>query len=153
MRPALLHRAFRATGPSMLAGLALACATATAADTPAPLDPVHAFFESMSRYDQAGMRAQVLPEGTATLMRDGKPVQFTLDAFIDHVKPGKARIEERLGTPRVLVDRDLAMAWAPYVFLVDGKPHHCGTDVFNLVRTEAGWRIAAIADNSRKCES
>ena len=138
----------------LLAGLALVCTTA-AADTPASpgvLEPVHAFFDAMARYDQAGMRAQVLPAGTATLMREGKPVQLTLGDFVDHVKPGKQRIEERISKPQVMVDHDLAVVWAPYTFLLDGKPHHCGTDVFNLVQVDGQWRIAAIADNSRKCE-
>lgn len=139
----------------LLAGmlLAIAAAPAMAADTgdAAVLTPVHAFFDGMARYDQAAMRAQVLPEGTATLMRHGKPVQLTLGAFVDHVKPGKERIEERIGKPQVLVDHELAVVWAPYTFLLDGKPHHCGTDVFNLVQVDGQWRIAAIADNSRDC--
>ncbi|UGB37472.1 nuclear transport factor 2 family protein [Frateuria soli] len=144
----------------LLGGLTLICASALA-DTPASrgvpehgaLEPVHAFFDAMARHDRAAMRAQVLPAGTATLMREGKPVQLTLGDFVDGVKPGKERIEERIGTPQLLVDHDLAMVWAPYTFLLDGKPHHCGTDVFNLVRVEGRWRIAAIADNSRECVS
>ena len=138
----------------LLACLALVCGAAIA-DTPASpgvLKPVHAFFDAMSRHDQAAMRAQVLPAGTATLMRKGKPVQLTLGDFVDHVKPGKERIEERIGKPQVMVDQDLAVVWAPYTFLLEGKPHHCGIDVFNLVRVDGRWRIAAIADNSRSCE-
>jgi Putative lumazine-binding len=139
----------------LLGGLALVCVAALA-DTPASpgvLEPVHAFFDAMARHDQAAMRAQVLPAGTATLMRAGKPVQLTLGEFVDHVKPGKERIEERISKPQVMVDHDLAVVWAPYTFLLDGKPHHCGIDVFNLVRVDGHWRIAAIADNSRPCES
>jgi hypothetical protein len=140
--------------PALL-GLAalLAWTGPAAAATPqeqAVLAPVHAFFAAMSRYDQAAMRAQVLPEGGATLMRHGKPVQLGLGAFVDHVKPGKQRIEERIRDPLVRIDDDIAVVWAPYVFLVDGKPHHCGTDVFNLARVDGRWLIAGIADNSRE---
>jgi hypothetical protein len=161
MRPTLLSRS-RALAASighqrllpLLGGLTLVCAAALA-DTPAShgaLAPVHAFFDAMARHDQAAMRAQVLPAGTATLMREGKPVQLTLGDFVDHVKPGKERIEERIGKPQVMVDHDLAVVWTPYTFLLDGKPHHCGIDVFNLVQVDGKWLIAAIADNSRKCE-
>jgi len=161
MRPTLLSRG-RALAASighqrllpLLGGLTLVCAAALA-DTPAShgaLAPVHAFFDAMARHDQAAMRAQVLPAGTATLMREGKPVQLTLGDFVDHVKPGKERIEERIGKPQVMVDHDLAVVWTPYTFLLDGKPHHCGIDVFNLVQVDGKWLIAAIADNSRKCE-
>lgn len=147
--PALRHAAL-AAALAAAASTAMAQAPATASSS-AVLEPVHAFFDAMARYDPAAMRAQVLPAGTATLMRHGKPVQLTLGAFVDQVKPGKQRIEERIGVPQVLVDGDLAMAWAPYTFLLEGKPHHCGTDVFNLVRVDGRWRIAAIADNSRPC--
>ena len=129
---------------------ALAAAPPPARDADV-LAPVHAFFAAMSRYDQAGMRAQVLPAGMATLMRDGKPVQLALGDFVDHVKPGKARIEERIRHPQVSIDDDIAVVWAPYVFLLDGKPHHCGTDVFNLARVDGRWLISGIADNSRDC--
>lgn len=150
MRP--MQRHFVRQLALLLAGLAVAGAAAAAdTSTGAVLQPVHAFFASMARFDQAGMRAQVLPAGTATLMRKGKPVQLTLGDFVDHVKPGKEKIEERLGTPQVLVDDNVAVVWAPYTFLLEGKPHHCGTDVFNLVRVDGQWRIAAIADNSRDC--
>jgi len=145
--------------PLCLAALPLAAFAATPARVAAPpatrdaavLAPVHAFFTAMARYDQAGMRAQVLPAGMATLMRDGKPVQLALGDFVDHVKPGKARIEERIRDPQVNVDNNIAVVWAPYVFLLDGKPHHCGTDVFNLARVDGRWLIAGIADNSRSC--
>lgn len=157
MRPAFLRRdhvpAILRT--ALVAALALASGAViagTPAASPGVLEPVHAFFSAMARYDQAAMRAQVLPAGTATLMRKGKPVQLTLGDFVDHVKPGKERIEERLGKAQVMVDGDLAVVWAPYTFLLEGKPHHCGTDVFNLVRVDGKWQIAAIADNSRECE-
>lgn len=130
---------------------ALAVPSPSATGDTAVLAPIQAFFVAMSRYDQAGMRAQVLPAGMATLMRHGKPVQLALGDFVDHVKPGKARIEERIHDPLVSVDDDIAVVWAPYVFLLDGKPHHCGTDVFNLARVDGHWLITGIADNSRDC--
>lgn len=150
---AMILRTGRQRLVPLAAGLALVCVAALA-DSPASpgvLEPVHAFFDAMARHDQAAMREQVLPAGTATLMREGKPVQLTLGDFVDHVKPGKERIEERISKPQVMVDHDLAVVWAPYTFLLEGKPHHCGIDVFNLVRVDGHWRIAAIADNSRAC--
>ena len=144
-RPAVLSFALLVTAP------VLAAPSAPAASDAVVLAPVQAFFTAMSRYDQAGMRAQVLPAGMATLMRHGKPEQLALGDFVDHVKPGKARIEERIHDPQVRVDDNIAVVWAPYVFLLDGKPHHCGTDVFNLARVDGHWLISGIADNSRDC--
>jgi hypothetical protein len=47
------------------------------------------------------------------------------------------------------VDDNVAVIWAPYVFYIDGKPHHCGTNVVNLVSVCGQWFISAVADTAR----
>ncbi len=85
------------------------------------------------------------------LMRDGKPVQMTFEAFADRVgKPGKSHIQERIHDPLVRIDHDLALVWAPFDFLVDDKIDHCGTDLFTLIRADGKWLIASVADTSSK---
>ena len=41
-----------------------------------------------------------------------------------------------------MIDGDLAVVSGRYTFYVGDKFSHCGKDVFNLLRTEAGWKIA-----------
>jgi len=115
------------------------------------LAPIHEMFDSMAKHDAVALKKPLLPGGTMVLMRDGKPHQLTFDAFADIIaKPGKAQIEERIHDPLVRVDNDLAVVWAPFDFLVDGKVDHCGTDLFNLVKTDGKWLIASVADTGRK---
>lgn len=115
------------------------------------LAPVKAMFEGMAKRDASAIKESLLPGGTMVLMRDGKPVQMTFDAFADRVaRPGTAHIEERIHDPLVRIDHDLAIVWAPFEFLVDGKVDHCGTDLFTLVRSDKKWLIASIADTGRK---
>lgn len=117
----------------------------------AVLAPVRALFDGMAKRDANAIRKPLLTGGTMVLMRDGKPTQMTFEAFADRVgKPGTTRIEERIHNPLVRIDHDLAVVWAPFEFLVDGKVDHCGTDLFNLVRTDGKWLIASIADTGRK---
>lgn len=117
----------------------------------AVLAPITAMFDGMAKRDAAAIKKPLLPGGGMVLMRDGKPTQMTFDAFADAVgKPGKAQIEERIHDPLVRIDNDLAVVWAPFEFLVDGKVDHCGTDLFNLVRAEGKWLIASVADTGRK---
>jgi hypothetical protein len=93
----------------------------------------------------------LLPGGSLTLMRNGKPVQLTFDQFAEAIgKPGKSPIEERIHDPLVRIDNDLAVVWAAFDFLVDGKVDHCGTDLFNMVRVDGKWLVASIADTGRK---
>jgi hypothetical protein len=133
--------------------LALPAATAQNPGTQeeqAVLAPVKAMFDGMAKRDVEAFKKPLLTGGTMVLMRDGKPVRMTFDEFASRVgTPGTKRIEERIHDPLVRVDHDLAVVWAPFEFLVDGKVDHCGTDLFNLVHTEGEWRIASVADTGR----
>jgi hypothetical protein len=117
----------------------------------AVLSPVTALFEGMAKRDAEAIKKPLLTGGTMVLMRDGKPTQITFEAFATLVaKPGTTRIEERIHDPLVRIDHDLAVVWAPFEFFEDGKVVHCGTDLFNLVRTDGKWLIASVADTGRK---
>jgi hypothetical protein len=117
----------------------------------AVLAPITAMFAAMAKHDVTAFKQPLLTGGSLVLMRDGKPVQMTFDAFADLIgKPGKAQIEERIHDPLVRIDNDLAVVWAPFEFLVDGKVDHCGTDLFNMVRVNGQWLVASIADTGRK---
>jgi len=115
------------------------------------LAPIQAMFDGMAQRDAAAIAAPTLPGGTMVLMRDGKASQMTFTEFATRVgKPGKTKIEERIHDPLVRIDNDLAVVWAPFDFLVDGKVDHCGTDLFNMVRVDGTWKIGAVADTGTK---
>lgn len=120
------------------------------AEQQAVLAPIEQLFDGMAKRDAAAIKKPLLSGGTMVLMRDGKPTQMTFEDFADRVgKPGTTHIQERIHDPLVRIDHDLAVVWAPFEFLVDGKVDHCGTDLFNLVRTDGKWVIASIADTGR----
>ena len=122
----------------------------SAKEAQAVMAPINEMFDGMAKRDAAAIKKPLLPGGGLVLMRDGKPTQMTFEDFADRVgKPGPAKIEERIHDPLVRIDNDLAVVWAPFDFLVDGKVDHCGTDLFNLVRTEGKWVIANVADTGR----
>src|SRR5262249_55759400 len=121
------------------------------AEQQAVLAPITQLFDGMAKRDAAAIKKPLLNGGTMVLMRDGKPAQMTFDDFADRVgKPGTTQIQERIHNPLVRIDHDLAMVWAPFEFLVDGKVDHCGTDLFTLARTDGQWVIASVADTGRK---
>jgi hypothetical protein len=126
----------------------------TKAEEQAVLAPLQGIFDGIAKQDRELVRAQLLPGGMATLIRDDKPVQLHFDAFVARLvwKPGD-QYEERIHDPIVHIDNDIAVLWTPYVFLINGKLDHCGTDIVNLVRRDGHWLISGVADNSRKnCE-
>jgi hypothetical protein len=126
-------------------------AAVMSADQKAALASFQAMLDGLGKRDKAAMQAQLLPGGGAVLMRNGKPVQMTLEMLADRVsQPGKETHEERIHDAIVHVDGDVAIVWAPFEFLVDGKIDHCGRDIANMVRVDDRWLVAAIEDNGRK---
>jgi hypothetical protein len=116
----------------------------------AALASFQAMLDGLGKRDKAAMMAQMLPGGSAVLMRKGKPAQMTFEVLTDRLsQPGPATHEERIHDAVVHVDGDVATVWAPFEFLVDGKIDHCGRDIANLVRIDGRWVIASIEDNGR----
>jgi Putative lumazine-binding len=139
----------------LISSLRAAAARSTAspvdsAEQQAVLEPINQMFDGMAKRDAALIKKPLMTGGSLVLMRDGKPVQMTFEDFAARVgKPGTTQIQERIHDPLVRIDHDLAVVWAPFEFLVDGKVDHCGTDLFNLVHTDGKWIIASVADTGR----
>jgi hypothetical protein len=64
--------------------------------------------------------------------------------------PHKEIYDERIVIADVKIDGPLASVWAPYKFYVGTRFSHCGVDVFQLMKTAAGWKIICIVDTRRK---
>lgn len=79
--------------------------------------------------------------------RDGKGISktrvMTGEAFAKMISESKsADYNEKMLSPEARISGDLAVVSGRYTFYVGDKFSHCGTDNFNLVRTEAGWKIS-----------
>ena len=115
-------------------------------DNAAVLGVVQKLFDEMAAANAAGILSTGTADNQLTAIRktrDGKTTvsvingeQFT--KFF--TKPGA--IKEVMYAPKVDIDGDWAMVWGRYVFFSEGKLSHCGINQFNLVRTDAGWKIA-----------
>ena len=63
-------------------------------------------------------------------------------------------IKERMREREVVVQvhQKIATVWAPYDLWVNDTYSHCGVDVFTLLKTSAGWKIASLAFTMEKEE-
>ncbi len=61
-------------------------------------------------------------------------------------------IKERMREAQVSmqIHERIAMIWAPYDLWVNDKYSHCGVDVFTLLKTQKGWKIASLAYSIEK---
>ena len=137
-----------ATFGALLALLPLAAAPS--GQTPPPfaeqeavLAVIDEFMTALSTNDFARM-SRIRLDGGATIVERpaaGGGTQVTRRVFqADTQKPGSYR--ERYWDPVVHIRGRLAVVWTPYEFWQDGKTSHCGIDVFDMVKEDAGWRIA-----------
>jgi hypothetical protein len=119
----------------------------------AVLKPLQLMCDGLVKKDAKLIQDQLLPGGMATQIREGKPVQMHFDFFdtrLQHLfETSNDQFEETLYHPEVRIDHDIAVIWAPYIFTVNGKMDHCGTNVFTMYRQNGRWLASNVADNGR----
>ena len=110
----------------------------------------------MTARDVEGARQVLQPQGRfhAMRMKDGKPDvrAFANEEYLADLQASKQRMQERIWNADVRVNGLVATVTAPYDFWIDGKFSHCGTDSFDLIKTEEGWKIAGgVYTVEQKC--
>lgn len=129
-----------------LAGMAVAQAEA---DRDAAILVVNQLFAGMKAKSADQIRGVFAPDVHFLAIdkpRDGKGISktrvMTGEAFAKQISESKsAEYIEKMISPEARITGDLAVVSGRYTFYVGDKFSHCGTDTFNLVRTEAGWKI------------
>lgn len=126
----------------------------------AVMAPVDAMFAALAARDGQAVLGQVRPEGAATVAienADGSRSirRLSWSAFAGGIKPGPERYEERMSDAAIDIDGDIAMVWGRYVFLIDGKPHHCGVNHFDMIREAGQWKVLNVTWSQRTtgCEN
>jgi hypothetical protein len=159
----ILRKLYRRQAPLVL--LALTVLTArpdvlTASAAAAPVQPatspagdaeaevlavVDRFFVAFAANDFAAM-AKLRVEGSVDFVdgpsKTGGTRLTRRPVTVERNTPGNYR--ERYWDPDVKVRGRIAVVWAPYEFWLDGKSHHCGIDVFEMVKEDDGWKIANL---------
>jgi hypothetical protein len=110
-------------------------------------------FEAMRTKNAEAIRGLFTAEGQLVAIdkpRTGEGLSktriLTADAFAKMISESKApEYIEKMPQPKVEMYGDLAVVHGRYTFYVGDKFSHCGTNTFNLVRTEQGWKIANAA--------
>jgi hypothetical protein len=117
---------------------------------------INRFFEGMSKGDTALLKSTCTDDPilqTYMADKEGNMLLYTEDfdnlvAFIG--TPSKDKYKEEIEFDAIHVEKSLASVWTPYVFYVNGKVSHSGTNSFQLVKTGEGWKIQYIIDTRRK---
>ena len=142
--------------PLLALVLLAGCVTAGSSAAPAP-DPqvaevvavANRLFAAMEARDTAEIRRMFLPQARiVSVARQGEGTaerERSIGEFIPGIAAAPEPLRERMWSPEVRIDGDLAMLWAPYDFHNGARFSHCGTDAFQMVRLGGEWRIAALS--------
>ena len=89
--------------------------------------------------------SQIRPEGT--IVRE-----VPISKFVQSVLSRKqGDMDERvLSWGPILIDHEIATAWVPYEFYLNGKFSHKGVDVFLFVKTGNEFKIQTLLYNMQK---
>ncbi|PYT00080.1 MAG: hypothetical protein DMF63_08920 [Acidobacteria bacterium] len=132
-----------------------------AADRESAIAVVNRLFAVMKAKDAEQIRSVFSSDGQLIAIdkpKDGKGISktrvLTGDAFATLIASNKgADYIEHMPSPEARVTGDLAVVSGRYTFHLGDKLSHCGTNTFNLVRTETGWKIANAASTLEfQCE-
>jgi len=98
--------------------------------------------------DTTAFRAVFMPNAMIYTVRerDGQPVSASRSPFTETFR-ASTKIKERMKDEgvEVQVHGNIAQVWAPYNLWINDTFSHCGIDVFTLIKTASGWRIAALS--------
>lgn len=124
------------------------------------MKPVRALLAALETNDQAAVLAVSRPEGGLTVAferPDGarRIRHLNWAQFAAGLTPSDDKFEERLDSPAIEIDGDIALVWGKYTALTNGKIDHCGVDHFDLVRESGVWKILNVTWSQRTagCES
>ena len=119
------------------------------------MQPIKALFAAIAARDSAAMERLLVPGGSATTVAQRPDGSFvvqrrTWSEVLARFQPGAEKFEEKLSDAAIESEEGgIGMVWGNYVFLINGKVHHCGTDHFDLVRESGVWKIANVSWSER----
>lgn len=134
---------------SFLIILTVAATAAAQDDEQAAIATVNQLFAGMKAKSSEQIKSVFAPDVHFLAIdkpRDGKGISrsrvMTGEAFAKMISESKSpEYIEKMISPKALIAGDLATVSGRYTFYLGDKFSHCGMDVFNLVRTDAGWKI------------
>jgi hypothetical protein len=117
---------------------------------------VNQFFEGMKKGDSTLAKKAFYKEASLTTVTNKKDGSLSVqkenivELFNAIGTPHKEIWDERLLTWDIRIDEPLANVICDYAFYVDEKFSHSGVDIFQMVKTNDGWKILSIADTRHK---
>jgi hypothetical protein len=110
-------------------------------------------FEGMHTANPEMVRAMFAPDARFAVisMRNGPAViaAQAVDGWIEAIGQSGGSWDEQVYDLDIDVDGDMASAWVPYTFYLEGAVRHCGINSIELLRDADGWKVTQLSDTRR----
>ena len=145
------------------AGFAHGADSTVAADTVDVQHLMDAYHEAVVSHDGERLAALFLPKGSVWLnvlsdeayaaakakSPDAPKVRMgSVTDFARLVSTAKSTFNPTHDHLKISSDGTIASIYFDFVFLIDGKAQNCGSEAWQLVKGNDGWRIAALTYSS-----
>lgn len=112
---------------------------------------VEQLFEAMRTNDGEMAAAVFHPEARLGRATDEGISFGPVDGFVQTIGRPKEQVwDEPIWDWTVHVDGRLAQMWTKYAFYLDDSFSHCGSDAFELYKSDAGWQVTQLVDTNRQ---
>ncbi len=118
---------------------------------------VNQFFEALETKDTVLLKSIALTDGQVwRIYDDNRPDKVNMRLMQDDIQSLSTLpvVKETALAFDISVHHNIAVAWVPYEFQVEGEFSHCGIDVFTFFKIEGDWKIVntAYSVEKRGCE-
>ena len=113
-------------------------------------------FSAMKSVDSVALKSCFFPHArlqVSVKAPEGNTIrEVPLAKFVQSVMSRKSgELDERVVSwGSILIDHEIATAWVPYEFYLNGKFTHKGVDVFLLQKVGEDWKIQTLMYNMQK---
>ena len=120
------------------------------ADEQAILNTVDQFFTALAERNRQ-LLASITVQGSlniSTSIGAGGDQRIRIQNYtqlLNNLSNEGPALLERYWDPTVLIQRDIAVFWAPYDFHVNGEFSHCGIDSFQLIKRDDRWLLTNLS--------
>jgi len=117
---------------------------AQSSDEQAVIRVVENLFAGMKAKDLGLIERTMTADAFLIGVGDGAMSQTARDDFASGITGEGPELIERMWSPEVRIDGQIAQLWAPYDFYIGGEFSHCGFDAFHLVHVDGEWKMAGV---------
>ena len=111
--------------------------------------PINNMFNAMREHNREKFLDQFTEQAILERVNNENNLEASdLYKFSLFIKETPRYLDEKIFNTKINQSGNLANAWVPFAFYLDGKLSHCGVNSFQLIKQQEVWKIHYLMDNT-----